>query len=541
MQDQHFLRMAGVAVPLFALRGACDDGTGTIGDLMPLIDWLDRWHQRVVQLLPLNEASPTEVSPYNAISAFALDPTYITTSAVPDVRESDSARDWLASTPVRRRVQRLRRSHRRHRRAVYALKMRVLEEGFAWFATQAAPDERRRRFERFCDEQSWWLEDYALFRALKERFDWSSWETWPDALRRRDPYALRQAAAGVRHRMQFARYVQWIATEQWDEMHAHARRRGVLVKGDLPFVCSRDSCDVWAHQDLFDLSSSAGAPPDAFSETGQAWGLPLYDWAAMRRSDYAWWRQRARQASDLYDLFRIDHLVGLYRTYAIPVRGGGTAGFVPAQEGEQLAQGRAVLSAIREEARGRAGVVAEDLGTVPDWVRESMTELGIPGYKIFRWETRDGAYLDPRSYPVLSLATTGTHDTDTLVLWWESLDEHDRRQVLRVLDGAGSLADPGQAENIVLDWTLALHLRFLQRLYEARSVLTILPIQDLFGWRDRINIPATVNGDNWTFRLPVAVEHLDQIAVLRERMECLRAMIDETGRNTLRRAGQLPE
>jgi len=530
MQDQHIPRMAGIAVPLFALRGASDEGTGTIGDLIPFIDWLARWHQRVVQLLPLNEASPGEASPYNAISAFAIDPTYLATGQVPDILESDGARQWLASAAVRRRILRLRRSHRRHRHAVYALKAAVLEAGFSWFLSRAGIDGRRRRFERFCEEESWWLEDYALFRALKERFDWRSWETWPEALRRRDPDALRQAATTVGRRMQFARYVQWVAAEQWEEMHAYARCRGVLIKGDLPFVCSRDSADVWAHQELFDLSSSAGAPPDAFSAAGQAWGLPLYDWATMRRRDYAWWRRRARQAAELYDLFRIDHLVGLYRTFAIPVRDGGAAGFVPPEPREQLAQGRDVLGAILEEARGRAAVVAEDLGTVPDWVRESMAQLGIPGYKVFRWEREDGAYIDPHAYPILSLATSGTHDTDTLVLWWQSLNQQERRQALRVLDEIGNVPGAGQAVGSTLEWTPALHLRLLQRLYQAASVLTILPIQDLFGWRDRINTPATVDGYNWTFRLPVATEHLDQTPVVRERMERLRTMIDASGR-----------
>lgn len=532
--------MAGVALPLFALRSVSDDGSGTIGDLIPFIDWMARWHQRVVQLLPLNETSPTEASPYNAISAFAFDPTYIATARVPDIIASEGARHRRAAVSVQRSP-RLRRTRRRHRHAVYTLKMRLLEAGFAGFVSQAGATKRRRRFARFCEEQAWWLDEYALFRALKERFDWRSWETWPEPLRCREPGALQQVAATVAERMQFARYVQWVAAEQWDEMRARARRRGVLVKGDLPFVCSRDSADVWAHRELFDLSSSAGAPPDAFSASGQAWGLPLYDWEAMRRSGYAWWRQRARQASKLYDLVRIDHLVGLYRTYAIPVCEGGTAGFVPAQPNEQAIQGHDLLTAILAEARGSAGVVAEDLGVVPDWVRESMAQLGIPGYKVFRWETRDGAYIDPRLYPVLSLATTGTHDTDTLVVWWESLDARERCQVRGVLDTAGGAAAVAPPARAAPEWTPALHLRLLRRLYEAASVLTILPIQDLFGWRDRINVPATVDDHNWAFRLPVATEHLDETPAIRERMESLRAMIDATGRNTLPAGNPVPD
>ena len=526
MAAQYFSRLAGVAVPLFSLRGEYDDGNGTIPDLTAFVDWLERWHHRVVQLLPINEASPKEASPYNAISAFAIDPTYISVRQLPDLLDSAAARTWRESGPVAQRFAALRRDRHRHRQLAYALKLHLLDLAFQQFRSSATA-ERQARFEAFCRTQSWWLEDYALFRALKERFNWASWEQWPAALRRRDAAALRQAAADERRRIHFAQYLQWLASEQWEQVRSHARQRGVLIKGDLPFVCSRDSADVWAHQELFDLSSSAGAPPDAFSESGQAWGLPLYDWAALRRSRFAWWRRRARHARELYDVFRIDHLVGLYRTYGIPMGEGGTPGFVPPNQEDQLAQGRDLLQALLDEVRGEAAIVAEDLGVVPAWVRESLAELDIPGYKIFRWERSDGSYIDPRRYSPLSLATTGTHDTDTLVEWWNTLAESERSAVIACLEQNDlTLAD---------DPTLApeLHLALLGRLYEAASVLTVLPIQDLFGWRERINTPGTVNRRNWSYRVPVCTPELDQLAPLRERMEVLRDMIDRSGRNTL--------
>jgi 4-alpha-glucanotransferase len=541
-ERQHFSRAAGIAIPLFALRGAHDSGSGTILDLIPFIDWLGRWHQRVVQLLPLNESGPGEASPYNALSAFAIDPTYISTSQVSDISSSRVAPEWLNAISVRRRLQRLRRSRHRQRQALYALKLHLLELGFQQFEAQVEP-ERRARFESFCRTQSWWIEDYALFRALKERFDWASWETWPEELRQRDTAALRQAASRLTQRVRFAQYLQWVAAEQWTEVRAHAARRGVLIKGDLPFVCGRDSADVWAHRELFDLSSSAGAPPDAFSPSGQQWGLPLYAWVQMRRSGYGWWRQRARQARELYDLFRVDHLVGVFRTYAIPVTDDGTSGFVPRETEEQLIQGRDLLGALLDEAGGVAGVIAEDLGTVPMWVRESLTQLGIPGYKVFRWETHDGAYIDPRSYPELSVATTGTHDTDTLAVWWEGLSEKERQAALLSLNvvdsgpstlrlGSGQAQDSGlSTQDSGLPLSPDLHLALLHRLYEAGSVLTILPIQDLFGWSERINTPATINRRNWSYRLPVTIDGLDQTPAIRERMEVLRAMIDQSGRN----------
>jgi 4-alpha-glucanotransferase len=527
-QRQHFQRAAGIAVPLFALRGLHDLGSGTILDLIPFVEWLDRWHQRVLQLLPLSETAPDEASPYNTLSAFALDPVYISALDVADVTASESAREWLESPAVRRRLRRLRQSRWRHRQASYRLTLRLLELGFEHFEA-AASHQRKKGFKRFCRAQAWWLDDFALFRALRERYEWAGWGTWPEELRRRQPKALRLAAKQLAPRVRFAQYLQWIAAEQWQQVRVHARRRGVLIKGDLPFVCGRDSADVWAQPELFDPSSSAGAPPDDFSASGQAWGLPLYQWDEMRRQDYRWWRWRVRQARELYDLFRIDHVIGLYRTYAMPVCEGGTSGFVPADESEQLAQGRALMSAILEEAGEIAGVIAEDLGTVPEWARKSLSEVEIPGYKVLRWEKRDGKYVDPRSYASLSVATSGTHDTDTLATWCDTLSDDERLALCQSLDlhSAPSILRPssGQAQQS------GLLVALLRRLYEAGSVLTILPIQDLFGWRERVNTPATMDHYNWTYRLPVRVDELDQTPAIRERMELIRNVIDENGRN----------
>jgi 4-alpha-glucanotransferase len=524
---QQFCRAAGVAVPLFSLRQPDDIGSGEILDLIPFTDWLAHWHQAIVQLLPINETAPREASPYNTLSAFAIDPAYISAMRVTDVVRSRAAQAWLASGPVQQQLHRLQRARRRQQHAAHTLRLALLQLGFDHFQTLPSSAARVAAFERFCRTNGWWLDDYALFRALKERQKWRNWERWPKPLRDRHPDALAAAAAALQPRSRFFRYLQWIAAEQWGAVRKHARARGVLIKGDLPFVCGRDSADVWAHRELFDLSSSAGAPPDTFSTSGQAWGLPLYNWDALRRSGYEWWRQRARQARALYDLFRVDHVVGLYRTYAIPVQEGGTAGFIPRDEHEQLTQGHALLSGILEEAGTATGVIAEDLGTVPPWVRASLSQLGIPGYKVLRWERADDSYTVPRAYPPLSVATTGTHDTDTLVTWWDGLEADERTNVLSSLDVNGCSLDASLA---ALPLLRELHLAVLRRLYEAGSVLTIVPIQDLFGWSARINTPATVDRANWSFRLPVPVNALDRDPAIRERMAALRDLIDASGR-----------
>jgi 4-alpha-glucanotransferase len=517
---QSFPRAAGVVIPLFALRGPHDVGTGEILDVLDAVEWLAAGRHAVLQLLPINEAPPEETSPYHPLSAFAIDPTYVAAGRLPDVQQSAAAQAWLRSPPVAAQVQRARRAPGRQRRWAYDIKLRLLEFGYETFAGLDTAAPRARRHARFCQRHAGWLKDYSLFRALKEELQWAAWESWPAGLRARRVDALTDATQRLRHRIRFFQYVQWVAAEQWAEVRAAAQARGVRLKGDLPFVCARDSADVWAHQDLFDLSSSAGAPPDAFSPTGQAWGLPLYNWEHHRRSNYEWWRQRVRHARELYDLFRVDHVVGLYRTYAIPVRVGGTSGFVPPDEDTQRTQGRGLMGAMIEEAAPHTALVAEDLGTVPPWVRASLTELQVPGYRVFRWERReDGSYLDPRTYPELSIATSGTHDTDTLVTWWREMGDEQRRAAALVL-GLDDWSRP---------WA-DVHAAILRRLYEAGSALTILPIQDLFGWEERINIPATVGPQNWTYRLPAETRHLDRVPGVGRQIERVRTMIDASGR-----------
>lgn len=512
-------RRAGVALPLFALRGQDDLGSGTILDLLPLIDWCRRWNLGAIQLLPMNESAPEEGSPYTTLSAFALDPSYISMLQVPEVARNPVARHWLATDKIRERIAGLRGASQRDRKLSYGLHVRLLE--FAYGELRHHPiRERRAAFADFCTAQADWLDEYALFRALSERASFQHWESWPQELRSYGSAQSSRQAGLLVERIRFAKFVQWIAWEQWQQVRAHAHRQDVWLKGDMPFACASNSADVWAHPELFDRRSSAGTPPDAFSATGQIWGLPVYDWDEHRRTDFAWWRRRARQAKELYDLFRVDHVVGLYRTYAIAVQEGGPVGFVPADEATQRQQGHALLRALQQEAQP-ARVVAEDLGTIPDWVRDSLHALRIPGYKVLRWENDDGQFRDPRAYPAVSVATTGTHDTETVLEWWAHLDGAGRYQLGRML----GLHDPGAAAQQPLPWE-----PLLQRLLDAGSELAVLPIQDLLQTTERINVPATVGPHNWSYRLPVAVDQLATDPAVHRRLEHLRALIEASGR-----------
>jgi len=293
----------------------------------------------------------------------------------------------------------------------------------------------------------------------------------------------------------------------------------VALFGDLPFMVDGDSADVWSRQQQFNLDVSIGAPPDAFTADGQDWGMPLYRWDVIEREDFRWLRERARRSADLFDGYRVDHLVGFYRTYGKP-KSGGPAAFSPPDEPSQLALGERVLGVFSANAE----IVAEDLGTVPDFVRASLARLAIPGFRVLRWERywhQDGQpFRDPTDYPPASVATSGTHDTETLRAWWESAPIEERRRVAE-LPTIRRIVEPLEIEFAGAPADVARDV-LLQALFAAKSNLLLLPIQDVFGWRDRINEPATIDNRNWSFRLPWPVDRMSEIPQARERQRALR-------------------
>jgi len=314
--------------------------------------------------------------------------------------------------------------------------------------------------------------------------------------------------------------LQWLADTQWRAARGAARENDVELFGDLPFMVDGDSADVWTRQDEFRLDASVGVPPDAFSASGQDWGMPPYRWDVIARGGFEWLRQRARRSAALFDGYRVDHLVGFYRTYARLRSGAGEASFSPAEESDQLALGERTLGIFREPG---AEIVAEDLGTVPDFVRASLVRLAVPGFRVFRWEREWEApghpFRDPADYPAISVAAPGTHDTEPLIVWWETASTEERRAVaalptIQTLLGDRVLED--------LPYNPVVRDTLLEALYSSKSELLLMVVQDIFGWRDRINEPATVSDENWTFRLPFAVDTLDGLPQVQERTETLR-------------------
>jgi len=500
-RTRHGTRRAGLLIPLFSIGSSRSWGIGEIGDIETVARWLEGAGQTVLQLLPINEVSPRETSPYSALSAMAIDPQFISLAALEDFDAAGGERALDASQ--RARLDAVREAPAIDYPIVRELKHVALARAFAHFrGTELAGNTRRAAaFHAYAEQEAWWLDDYAIFRALHARHGERAWTTWPPVLRTRQPDALAAAREALASDILFRTYLQWVADDQWGI--ARDRAAGVSLFGDLPFMVSGDSADVWSRQDEFRMDASVGVPPDAFSETGQDWGLPPYRWDVLAERDFDWLRDRARRNARLFDGYRVDHLVGFYRTYVL-AHETGEAQFFPAEEADQRALGERLLGVFREPG---AEIIAEDLGVVPDFVRESLASLGVPGYRVFRWERRwkeEGQpFTDPVGYPPVSVATSGTHDTEPMTIWWEGAPREERQAVLDVPTVAARLTDEDRTR--ALDGRALPHAvreALVEALFASGADLLILPIQDVFGWRDRINLPATVGKDNWTWRLP---------------------------------------
>jgi 4-alpha-glucanotransferase len=494
-------------VPLFSLPSSNSWGIGEIGDIAPVARWLESAGLRILQMLPINEMPPGEASPYSALSAMAIDPQFISLHLVDDFRELGG--EEALGPELARRLAAARGVAAVDYANVRDLKQIVLRRAFARFreVEWASGTRRAAALRAYIEDQAWWLDDYALFRALHARHGERAWCEWPEPLRRRDPGALAGARDELQEDVLYRQYLQWLAADQWGTARDEAG--GVELFGDLPFMVSGDSADVWARQDEFRTDATVGVPPDAFSETGQDWGLPVYRWEVLAARDFDWLRHRARRNADLFDGYRVDHLVGFYRTYFRP-RDGRPAEFTPPDEPSQRALGERVLGVFREPG---AEIIAEDLGVVPDFVRESLARLCVPGFKVLRWErhwhSEGHPFRDPREYPPCAVATSGTHDTEPLVVWWETAAREEIDGVLAIPSVRSRLTDEDvnraletrQLSNPVREAILA-------ALFGSGADILLLPVGDIFGWRDRINQPATVSDTNWTWKLPWPVDRL---------------------------------
>src|SRR6516164_2377651 len=519
-------KIAGILVPLFALRGENDLGIGDLGALREFVDWIAEIGFTLVQLLPINETG-ADNSPYNAISAMAIEPT--TLDLAPGSPE-ELTREDFEGTLADVDLPSLRRGRANYRR-VKELKRRILEKSFANFSARA-DEKRQSEFKTFCEEQSSWLLDYALFRVLIEENNGSAaWDQWPSQHQTTESARnwIRDLAhdkqASLTERGDFFSYVQWIAHQQWRNIKAHAEQRGVALMGDIPFGVSYYSADVFSRPNEFMLDWFGGAPPeplfkdDAFTQKwGQNWGIPLYRWSVMRANNFQWWRERVRGTRRIFHLFRIDHVMGFYRIYAFPWRPERNKEFLPLDQQQMLERtggraphfvprnddtpenreankrdGEEYLRVVLEEA-GAARVAGEDLGVVPEYVRPNLQYLGIAGFKIPQWEIRDGMIIPGEIYDRLSVATYATHDHEPIrALWDEALKHpnseggrqaHVTLEKITLFAGLNSKIDP-------LDYEKDFYPAMMDALFRCNSLIGVVMITDLLARKYRFNVPGT--------------------------------------------------
>ena len=458
-------RSAGLLLHISSLPGP-----GSCGDLGEeahhFIDFLAAAGFSVWQLLPVGPTG-TDGSPYQATSSHAGNPRFISL-------EKLAERGWVAGDEAAR---------------AHAGNAAARHQGLAaaYVGFQARADEHdRAAFGRFVETQSHWLEDFALYQALKDDRH-AAWWDWPVPLRDREPQALTEARARLHREIDQIRFEQFVFYSQWAELREHAASRGVRLFGDLPIFVAPDSAEVWAQRRFFYLRSNglpsvvAGVPPDYFSATGQRWGNPLYRWDVLQADDFSFWVERLRSQLQLFDLVRIDHFRGFEAYWEIPatepdaVKGR----WVPGPGDVLFERLRAVL--------GPLPLVAEDLGVITDEVRGLRDRQGLPGMKILHFAFSggpDNPYLI-FNHPENSVVYTGTHDNDTTLGWYESLGDGERAQVDEYLCHA---RDP-------MPWPL-MHWAML-----SPARLAVVPMQDVLGLdgEHRMNLPGTSEG-NWLWR-----------------------------------------
>ncbi len=512
-------RRAGLLLPLSSVRGPRGE-LASYADAPAIARLLRSAGCSLWQFLPLNEVSPGQDSPYAAGSSNALEPVHIELSQVPEHGGDESLTgDERAALAAHRAA------HRVDFSSVRKVKLAALGRAFTKFknGAQANGDERARDFAAFRERHKSWIEEFALYRALHDERE-KSWRDWEPALRQREPSVLAHARESHAHQIEQLIWIQWLADAQWRKARAECNALGVKMVGDLPFMCAEDSSEVWELQRFFRFDATVGVPPDAYSADGQDWGLPVPRWDEMRHAGDPWLTPRAARAAELYDAFRADHVVGLYRTYGRPIVINGRrapAFFTPSDERSQLMQGERILSLLGQ----RAQLLAEDLGTVPDFVRHSLSRMGLPGTKVLRWENDNGQPRDVRRFPSISLCVTGTHDSEAVATWWESLSDGERRlqlaqPELRGLEGIDAHRFTARTRDA-----------FLRLAYVSSSDALLIPITDALGWADRMNTPGTVGTHNWTWRLPWKLGgELENEPQIRAMASTLRNLAQETGR-----------
>lgn len=463
-------KRAGILAPLFSVYSGESAGIGEFGDIRLLVDFCKRTGNSILQLLPLNETGVL-FCPYDSVSSFALEPAHISLRLIPGAGKK----------PVKPQIDNLKKEFSLvgKTRVDYCIKeekARLLRDIYFAQAGQAAPD-----FKDFCEKNHYWLNDFALFKVLKNHYKGLPWYAWDDKYRFRQPEALEAFLKEHILEINFQMWQQWTAFSQLKSAKIYAQENGVLLNGDLPILVSRDSADVWQHPEFFKLELAAGAPPDMYCAKGQRWGMPTYNWQNIQQDNYRYVKEKLKFAENFYDFLRVDHVVGLFRIWSIPynepLENQGLNGFFdPPDEAEWGAHGRNILSVILENTKML--ICAEDLGMIPYCCTKTLAELGIPGNDVQRWVKDWNVrhdFLGPQEYRRLSVVMLSTHDTTNWPAWWENeAGTIDRDLFIRKCAERG--IDYDSVKWKLFDLTLSRHnrLRWLKEINSADILAQIL-------------------------------------------------------------------
>lgn len=537
-------KFAGILIPLFALRGEHDLGIGDTEALSEAIAWAAANGFHAVQILPVNETGGDH-SPYNVLSAFALEPSTITThpSHLPELTSGD-----YRVITARYDLYALRQGSVNYDK-VRELKHELLSAAWKRFRTGDGRSGRSKLFAHFVEQQAVWLGAYTLYRALLELHDGrEDLSTWP--LHHRTHAAVRawmdslpsKERASLEERRHFFAYVQWVAFSQWAAVADLAETFGIALIGDVPVGVAAGGADIFAYPEEFDTRLSCGAPPekvfrsDLFTEQwGQNWGFPLYRWEVMARTNFSWWRRRLRVLRSIFHMLRVDHALGFFRIYSFPwppqrnteftnlsfeeaaaKTGGSLPRFIDYNDdtsehrAHNAAHGELLLGILDQEI-GAHRLIAEDLGDVAPYVRPTMAQMGLPGFKIPMWERLpDGTMAAGSSYSRISVATYATHDHAPLITQWQEWQAGVARGgeeaigCRKILTELLQFANRSEIDPLT-PFHGKVHEALLEGLLACNSWIVIPMITDLFGSAQRFNLPGALGASNWTARIEAPV------------------------------------
>jgi 4-alpha-glucanotransferase len=469
------MRASGILLPVSSLPGPYGIG-GFSKEAYGFVDWLVKCGQKYWQILPLGPTGYGD-SPYQAFSTFAGNPYFISLDEL--------AAEGLLTGEEREAQKRPGNENYIDYGDLFENRMAVLKKAYGRFV-------KNEDFYGFCEDNALWLDDYALYRTLKDKTGGLAWYDWEHKYKFRNSRTLKRLHREYEYEIDFYRFLEYEFNRQWKALKSYANERGIRIIGDLPIYVSMDSADAWSTPRLFQNDRDlrpvkvAGCPPDYFSPSGQLWGNPVYDWRYHKKTGYKWWIRRLKRCFELYDVIRLDHFRGFAAYYTIPF------GAHDAINGEWVkGPGMDLFNAVKEQM-GDVPVIAEDLGLLTEEVFELIDDSGYPGMKVLEFafgSGPDNLYL-PHNHIQNSVVYTGTHDNETLKGWLGSMDEGCRQHVFDYINRHGC-----SDEEVVNE---------LIRIAEASTADTcIIPMQDhlCLGNEARLNTPATLGG-NWKWRMP---------------------------------------